>query len=104
MVSIDTIKRVVANYIDTDVVPVMPKAQGVLLATMAPLIIEAQAKKILQNPIVKMAEISEGDNVDIEKLYSEFKKHNQGKFPIEVYGFKISENDVDTLYQRILQG
>lgn len=104
MVNVEQVKRAVASFIDSDVVPVMPKGQGILLATMAPLVIEAQAKKLLDNPVVKMAEINDGDNIDIDKLYTEFKKHAQGKYPIEIYGFKISENDIDTLYQRILQG
>lgn len=46
MVTIDQFKRGVANYIDREVVPVMPKWKGILFAAGAPLVIEAKMREL----------------------------------------------------------
>lgn len=101
MVTIDQFKRGVANFIDREVVPVMPKWKGILFAAGAPLVIESKAKELPESPIVKAMGVLEGDQVDVDKIYSALKTKAQGKWPVEIFNLKMSESDLDKLYEYI---
>ena len=101
MESIDQVKRGIANFIDGEVAPIMPRWKGVLLSAGAALMIEGKSNEILKNPMVQMIGIIDGDMVDVDKLYSTLKVKAQGKWPIEISGLKMSETDMDKLYQYI---
>lgn len=101
MESIDQVKRGVANFIDGEVAPIMPRWKGVLLSAGAALMIEGKSNEILKNPMVQMMGVVNGDMVDVDKLYSTLKVKAQGKWPIELEGLKMSETDLDKLYQYI---
>lgn len=101
MESIDQVKRGIANFIDAEVVPVMPKWKGIALAVGASLMIEGKTDEILNHPLVKMMGVVNGDKIDVDKLYSSFKTKAQGKWPIEIGEIKMNENDFDKLYQHI---
>lgn len=101
MVTIDQFKRGVANFIDKEVVPVMPKWKGILFAAGAPLVIDAKMKELPQNTIVKAMNIFDGDMVDVDRVYSALKEKASGKWPIEIANLKMNENDFDKLYQYI---
>lgn len=101
MVSMDQVKRGVANFIDGEVVPIMPRWKGVLLSTGAALMIEGKASELVHHPLVQMMGVVDGDSVDIDKLYSTMKIKAQGKWPIEISGLKMSETDLDKLVQYI---
>ena len=101
MIPMDQFKRGVANYIDREVVPVMPKWKGILFAAAAPFVLEEKAKELQQNTIVKAMNIFDGDMVDVDRVYSALKEKASGKWPVEISNFKMSENDFDKLYQYI---
>lgn len=101
MENISQVKRGIANFIDGEVAPVMPRWKGILLSAGAALMIEGKTNEVLNHPMVQMMGIIDGDNVDVDKLYSTLKVKAQGKWPIEVSGLKMSENDLDKLYQYI---
>lgn len=101
MESIDQVKRGIANFIDGEVAPIMPRWKGVLLSAGAALMIEGKSNEILKNPMVQMMGVVNGDMVDVDKLYSTIKMKAQGKWPIELSGLKMSETDLDKLYQYI---
>lgn len=101
MESIDQVKRGIANFIDGEVAPIMPRWKGVLLSAGAALMIEGKSNEILKNPMVQMMGVVNGDMVDVDKLYSTIKMKAQGKWPIELAGLKMSETDLDKLYQYI---
>ena len=50
---------------------------------------------------MQMMGVVNGDMVDVDKLYSTLKVKAQGKWPIELAGLKMSETDLDKLYQYI---
>lgn len=101
MESIDQVKRGIANFIDGEVVPIMPRWKGVLLSAGAALMIEGKSNEIIKHPMVQMMGVVNGDMVDVDKLYSTLKVKAQGKWPVEISGLKMSETDLDKLYQYI---
>lgn len=101
MENIEKVKRGIAMFVDNEVAPVMPKWKGIAFAAGAALIIEANANTLINHPMISMLGVVEGDNVDVDKLYAAVKSKAQGKWPVEIYGFKMSETDLDKLYQYI---
>lgn len=101
MESVDQVKRGIANFIDAEVVPVMPKWKGIALAVGASLMIEGKTDELLNHPLVKMMGVVNGDKIDVDKLYSSFKTKAQGQWPIEIGEIKMNEGDFDKLYQYI---
>lgn len=101
MVNINRVVENMAAYIDEDMVPKMPKLEGIALAAMAPFVIKAKLPGLLK--LVEGTELVNGDSVDIERLYQEFKRKSNGKWPVELMGFKFYENDLDTLYRYMMR-
>lgn len=101
MENIEQVKRGLANFVDNEVAPIMPRWKGVLLSAGAALMIEGKTGEILNHPMVQMLGVVNGDMVDTDRLYSAIKMKAQGKWPIEVSGLKMSETDLDKLYQYI---
>lgn len=101
MESIDQVKRGIANFVDSEVAPIMPRWKGVLLSAGAALMIEGKSNELIKHPMVQMMGVIDGDMVDVDKLYSTIKMKAQGKWPIELSGLKMSETDLDKLYQYI---
>lgn len=101
MESIDQVKRGIANFVDSEVAPIMPRWKGVLLSAGAALMIEGKSNELIKHPMVQLMGVIDGDMVDVDKLYSTIKMKAQGKWPIELSGLKMSETDLDKLYQYI---
>lgn len=104
MVNIQRIEQNISAYIDEDLVPKMPKLEGIAFAAMAPFVIRAKLPSFIK--LVQGTEIvggEAGDNVDVELLYREFKIKAQGKWPIEMAGFRFGEDDLDKLYRYIVR-
>lgn len=99
MVNISRIEQNLAAFIDAELVPQMPKLEGIAFAALAPVVIRGKMPKLLT-----MAQGTEilsgdgGDNVDVDLLYREFKRAAAGKWPVEMAGFKFYEADLDKLY------
>lgn len=101
MVNINRVMENVMDYIDEDMVPKMPKLEGVALAAMAPFVVRAKLPALLK--FAEGTEIINGENIDVERLYREFKAKAQGKWPIEAIGFKFHEDDLDKLYRYLVR-
>lgn len=102
MVSIEQVKRGFANFVDHEIVPVLPGWKGILFAAGAPLVIESKARELPEHPLVKaMGVIDENGMVDIDKVYSAIKDKAVGRWPVEIAGLKASEADLDKLYTYI---
>ena len=100
MVSVSQIERGAAAFVDRHMVPVMPKAKGIAFGAFAPLVIKAKVKEYA--PLVQSIGLMDEDgNVDLDAAYTAFKGKAQGQWPIELLGFKVSESDLDKLYQTI---
>lgn len=100
MVHISRIEQNIAAFVDEDLVPKMPKLEGIALAAMAPIVVRSKLPSLL-----RMAQGTEilsgdnGDNVDVDLLYREYKRAAAGKWPVEMAGFKFYEDDLDKLYR-----
>lgn len=97
MVSVNKVMENVAAFVDEDLVPKMPKLEGIAFAAMAPFVIKSKVPGLLK--LVEGTELVDGDKIDVDKLYQEFKIKSQGKWPMEMFGFKFHEDDLDKLYR-----
>lgn len=97
MINIQRIEQNLVAYIDEDLVPKMPKLEGIAFATMAPFVIRAKLPGYLR--MVSGTELVQDDNVDVDRLFQEFRDKARGKWPIEMAGFKFYEDDIDKLYR-----
>ena len=98
------INRVIENamaFVDDDLIPKMPKLEGIAFAAMAPFVVRAKVPGLLK--LVEGTELVDGENVDVERLYREFKSKSQGKWPIAMMGFTFREDDLDTLYRYLMR-
>lgn len=101
MVSIEQVKRGFANFVDHEIVPVMPKWKGILFAAGAPLVIEQKAKELPGKPHrpgaggVRRRHGRRGQGV--------FGHQGEGQreVAVEISNFKMNEADFDKLYQYI---
>lgn len=104
MTHISRIEQNIAAFIDEDLVPQMPKLEGIALAAVAPLVIRSKLPAFLR--VAQGTEIlsgDNGDNIDVDLLYREFKRAASGKWPIEMAGFKFYEDDLDKLYRYLVR-
>lgn len=101
MININRVVENMAAYIDEDMVPKMPKLEGIALAAMAPFVIKAKLPGLLK--LVEGTELVDGENIDVDKLYQEFKVKAQGKWPVELMGFRFREDDLDKLYRYLVR-
>lgn len=101
MVNIQRIEQQIAAFIDEDLVPKMPKLEGIALAAFAPVYIRAKLPGVLK--LAQSIGLAEGDNVDVDKVFAEFKGKAQGRWPIELMGFTFYEDDLDKLYRYIVR-
>lgn len=99
MKTIQEIERGVALFIDREMVPIMPKAKGIAFAAFAPMVVKAKIKEYA--PLVQTMGLLDGESIDVDAVYGAFKGKAQGKWPLEVFGFKFAETDLDKLYQTI---
>lgn len=101
MVHISRVMENLAAYVDEDMVPQMPKPTGIAFAALAPFVMKAKIP-----PLLKWAEgttLVDGENVDVEALYREFKAKANGKWPIQMFGFTFREDDLDKLYRYLMR-
>ena len=101
MVHINRVMENIAAFVDDDLVPKMPKLEGIAFAAMAPFVIRAKVPGLLK--LAQGTELVDGENVDVERIYREFKAKAQGKWPVEAVGFKFSEDDLDHLYRYLMR-
>lgn len=101
MENIEKVKRGIATFVDNEIAPILPKWKGIAFAAGAALMLEAKANVLMNHPFITMLGVVDGDNVDVDKIYSAIKSKAQGKWPIEMAGLRMSEGDLDKLYQYI---
>lgn len=101
MVNINRFMENVAAFVDEDLVPKMPKLEGIAFAAMAPFVIRSKIPGLLK--LAHGTELVDGDNVDVDRLYQEFKMKAAGKWPVEMFGFTFREDDLDKLYRYLVR-
>jgi hypothetical protein len=101
MVNYEQIRKGLVNYINRDIVPLAPKAVGIGIAAFAPVVAEAKLKEVLSNPMLYGTGLIDGNTVDLDKVMCLLKPAAEGKWPVEMFGFTFTENDLDKLYRYI---
>lgn len=101
MVNIQRIEQNIAAFVDEDLAPKMPKLEGIAFSAFAPMYIRAKLPKLLA--LADGTGLVDGDNVDVERIFQEFKAKAAGKWPIEMAGFRFYEDDLDKLYRYIVR-
>ena len=101
MESIEKVKRGVAAFVDRELVPTLPKWQGILFGAGAALFLEGKSEAMLKHPFGAMLCLVDGEQVDVDKAYTAVKNQAHGKWPVSIAGFKCSEEDLDKLYRYI---
>lgn len=96
-ISVSRLEQNLMAFMDADMIPKMPKLEGIALAAIAPLIIRAKLPMLLK--MAQGTELMVGENINVDLLYAEFKRAAAGKYPIEIAGFRFDENDIDKLYR-----
>ena len=99
MVDIKRIEQNINAYILEDLVPKMPKLEGVIFATGAPFVIRAKLPRYIA--MVQGTELADDSGVNVELLYQQMKENSRGKWPFEIAGFTFREDDLDKLYRYI---
>ena len=101
MVNVKRIEQNISAYIDEDLVPKMPKLEGIAFAAMAPFVIRSKLPGYLR--MVSGTELVNDDNVDVDLLFQEFREKAKGKWPLELAGFRFYEDDLDKLYRYLVR-
>ena len=101
MVHINRVTENIAAFVDKELIPQMPKLEGIAFAAMAPFVIKAKIPGLLK--LANGTELLDGENIDVDALYHEFKSKAQGKWPIEAFGFIFREDDLDKLYRYLMR-
>ena len=101
MVNKNKVMENLAAFVDEDMIPQMPKLEGIAFAAMAPFVIKAKVPGLMR--WVEGTELVDGDNIDVEALYRQFKAKAGGKWPVQLMGFTFREEDLDKLYRYLMR-
>jgi hypothetical protein len=102
MVGLEQIRRGASTYVSKELTPLLPTWQGVLIEALAPGVIDAKLKELIGMKL--FSGFVEGATVNVEEIYKQVKSTAAGRWPIEVYGFRLNEADLDKLYRYIKEG
>lgn len=101
MVHVEKVKRGLLMYIENHIAPLMSGGKGVLLMAFAPAILEANIKKYLASEWLEGTDLVNGDNVNIDEIYRLVKASAANRYPMELFNFRFTESDLDTMYRMI---
>lgn len=110
MANIEQIKRGVAEYVKNDVLPHLPTAKQIGVSIYIALVTDnasAAVAKLKDNPAFEITGVFQGDEIDIDKLYSVAKPQFEHKQTIEipfVGELTFDGGDIDKLYNYIKEG
>lgn len=101
MTGIAQVKKGAAQYIEKHLAPLLPTGVGVALMAFGPLVVESKIDKYLHSDLLAGTSLVDGDTVDIDTMYTKFREKAASKWPLEFFGFKFAEKDLDALYRLI---
>lgn len=111
MVSINQFRQGFLNYVENDILIHLQGFKKVAVGTTVILMAqnEDSINQVLNHPFVKMLNIQQDGNIDIDKLknaicqYMDSNEKITITFPF-IGDFTFSKNDIEKLYQYIIQG
>lgn len=104
MVGLEQIRRGILSYITRELTPLLPTWQGVLIEALAPAVLDAKTKEILNGKLLTGSGLVDGATVNVDEIYRTVKVSSQGRWPMEIAGFRFAEADLDKLYRYVKEG
>ena len=104
MVGLEQVRRGILTYINKELAPLLPTWQGVLIEALAPTVLDAKAKEILNGKLLTGTGLVEGSTINVDEIYRNLKVSAQGRWPMEIAGFRFSDSDLDKLYRYVKEG
>lgn len=112
MVHINKVKNGIVKYLDTEVITKLPGWKSWVFGAGAIIMlsrIDAVIAQVKEHPVVKAMGIIDGDMVDVETLYSAFKKQAQTVGAVDISipmigDLRMGASDIDRLYSMIMEG
>lgn len=101
MAGMEQIIRGASMFLSKELAPMMDKGKAILVEAFGPTIIEAKLRQYMQSGLLEGTGIVDGANVDIDRIYKLVKQSSGGRWPLELFGFKFDETDLDKLYRYI---
>lgn len=101
MTGLDQIRRGIMGYITAEVLPLLEPGKSILVGALAPRVIDANLKRYIELPWLEGTGLIDGAAVDVDELYKLVKASSAGKWPLELFGVRFSESDLDKLYRHI---
>jgi hypothetical protein len=103
MTNLDKIRRGATSYVTSEIVPIMDTVKGVLVAALAPKVIEANLARFSKVDWLDGTGLVDESGFNVEEIYKLIKASSSGKWPIELFGIRFSESDLDKLYRHIME-
>jgi hypothetical protein len=104
MVGLEQVRRGILTYINRELAPLLPTWQGVLIEALAPTVLDAKTKEILNGKLLTGTGLVEGSAINVDEIYRSLKVSAQGRWPMEIAGFRFSDSDLDKLYRYVKEG
>ena len=103
MTSLDKIRRGAMAYVTSEIVPIMDTGKSILVAALAPRVIEANLNRFSKADWLNGTGLVDDSGFNVEEIYKLIKASSSGKWPIELFGIRFSESDLDKLYRHIME-
>ena len=104
MVGLEQVRRGILSYVNKELAPLLPTWQGVLIEALAPAVLDAKMRDILNGKLLTGTGLVDGAMINAEEIYRMLKTSAQGRWPMEIAGFRFSEADLDKLYRYVKEG
>ena len=104
MVGLEQVRRGAMTYVTKELAPLMPTWQGVLVEALAPTIIDAKLRELMNWKLLSGTGFVDGATLNVDEIYKLLKNTAMGRWPQEIYGFRFAEADMDKLYRYIREG
>lgn len=104
MVGLEQTRRGAVTYVVKELAPLMPPWQAVLVEALAPSVIDAKLKELIDGRLLAGTNLIDGANINVDEIYKLVKGTAVGRWPMELFGFRLTESDIDKLYRYIREG
>lgn len=104
MFGLEQVRRGLLVYVSKELTPLMPTWQGVMVEALAPAVIDAKLKELLNGKLFAGTGLVDGALINVDEVYKLIKSTAVTRWPMEIAGFRFTEADVDKLYRYIKEG
>lgn len=103
MTNNEKIRRGAMAYITAEVLPIIEPGKSILVAALAPSVIDANLRRFAKMEWLNGTGLVDDSGFNVEEIYRLVKSSSAGKFPVDLFGLRFSEADLDKLYRHIME-